>query len=132
MNSNAKQGALDRFFGLSENGTDARTELVAGLTTFMTMAYIIAVNPAILSRPAGGEGPPLAATVAATCIAAAVPTLLMGLWANYPIALASGLGLNAALAAAVSQAHGITWQAMMGVVFVEGCIVAVLVVTRLR
>ena len=132
MNSNAKQGALDRFFELRENGTDARTELVAGLTTFMTMAYIIAVNPAILSRPAGGEGPPLAATVAATCIAAAVPTLLMGLWANYPIALASGLGLNAALAAAVSQAHGITWQAMMGVVFVEGCIVAVLVVTRLR
>lgn len=125
-------GLLDRFFRLSENKTDVRTEVIAGLTTFMTMAYIIAVNPAILSRPAHGEGPPLAATVAATCIAAAVPTLLMGFWANYPIALASGLGLNAALAAAISHAHGVTWQAMMGVIFIEGCIIAVLVLTRAR
>lgn len=126
-------GWCERVFHLRENGTNVRTELVAGTTTFMTMAYIIAVNPAILSRPpGGGEGPAAQATVAATCLAAAIPCLLMGLWANYPLALASGMGLNAALVAAISVAEGITWQAMMGVVFVEGCIVAVLVLTRTR
>jgi len=128
----ASGGILERVFHLAENRTDVRTEVVAGITTFMTMAYIIVVNPSILSRPAAGGGPSQTATVAATCLAAAVPTLLMGLWANYPLALASGLGLNAALAAAISAAHGITWQTMMGVVFVEGCIVAVLVMTRTR
>lgn len=128
----APSGFLERAFQLSANGTNVRTEIVAGITTFMTMAYIIVVNPAILSRPAGGAGPPFAATVAATCVAAAIPTLLMGVWANYPLALASGLGLNAALAAAVSVERGITWQAMMGVVFVEGLIVAILVLTKTR
>ncbi len=125
-------GPLDRLFQLRENGSNVQTEVIAGITTFMTMAYIIVVNPSILAHPASGEGPSQTATVAATCIAAAVPTLLMGFWANYPLALASGLGLNAALAAAISAAHGITWQAMMGVVFIEGCIVAVLVLTKTR
>lgn len=125
-------GILERVFRLAENKTSVRTEVIAGLTTFMTMAYIIVVNPAILSHPAGGPGPSQTATVAATCIAAAIPTIVMGFWANYPIALASGLGLNAALAAAISTAHGITWQAMMGVIFVEGCIIAVLVLTKTR
>lgn len=124
---------FDRTFHLAENGTTVRTEVIAGITTFMTMAYIIAVNPAVLSRPpGGGDGPALHATVAATCLAAALPTLLMGFWANYPIALASGMGLNAALVATISVSAGITWQTMMGVVFVEGCIIAVLVLTRTR
>ena len=124
---------LERTFRLTENRTTVRTEVVAGITTFMTMAYIIAVNPAILSRPpGGGDGPALQATVAATCLAAALPTLMMGLWANYPIALASGMGLNAALVATISVTEGITWQTMMGVVFIEGCIIAVLVMTRTR
>jgi AGZA family xanthine/uracil permease-like MFS transporter len=126
-------GWLDRTFRLRENKTTARTEVLAGLTTFMTMAYIIAVNPAILSRPpGGGAGPALHATVAATCLGAAIPTILMGLWTNYPLALASGMGLNAALVAAIGSGEGITWQTMMAVVFVEGCIIALLVLTRTR
>ncbi|MGC8667042.1 MAG: NCS2 family permease [Chthonomonadales bacterium] len=127
---------LERLFHISQYRTSVRTEVLAGVTTFMTMAYIIIVNPAILagspSHP-GPLGPSLfAPTVTATCLAAAIPTLLMGLWANYPFALASGMGLNAALVAAVGSGPGITWQVMMGVVFVEGAIVAVLVLTRLR
>jgi len=127
---------LERLFHLRERGTTPRTELVAGVTTFLTMAYIIAVNPLILAgtpeRP-GPLGPDLfPAVVTATCLGAALPTLLMGLWANYPLALASGMGLNAALAAAVSVERGITWQAMMGVIFVEGAIITVLVLTRVR
>lgn len=136
MNAKASastEGWLERWFRLRENGTTPRTELLAGITTFMTMAYIIAVNPSILSRaPGGGSGPALHATVAATCLGAAIPTLLMGLWTNYPLALASGMGLNVALVSAVSASEGITWQAMMGVVFIEGCIIAVLVMTRTR
>lgn len=122
---------LERIFSLAQNRTDVRTELIAGLTTFMTMAYIIVVNPLILSGSAHG-GPQMAATVTATCIGAAVPTLLMGFWANYPIALASGMGLNAAVVAATVAQPGVTWQTMMGVIFIEGAIITVLVLTGLR
>lgn len=124
----ARRPLLDRWFGLSARGTTVRTEILAGLTTFMTMAYIVAVNPLILAH----SGLPIPATVTATCIGAALPTLLMGIWANYPLALASGMGLNAALVAAISLQRGITWQAMMGVVFAEGVIISILVLTRLR
>jgi len=120
---------LERLFGLKAAGTSVRVEIVAGLTTFMTMAYIIFVNPVILS--AGGLGPPKAATAAATCVAAAIPTIAMGLWSNYPFALASGMGLNAALAGLIT-AEGVPWQTAMGVVFIEGTIVAILVLTRVR
>jgi AGZA family xanthine/uracil permease-like MFS transporter len=122
---------LERLFRLSENRTNVRTEIIAGITTFMTMAYIIAVNPIVLCLNPAHPGPPLAATIAATCLAAALPCILMGLWANYPLALASGMGLNSLLIISVS-AGGVSWQTMMGVVFVEGFIITVLVLTNLR
>jgi AGZA family xanthine/uracil permease-like MFS transporter len=106
--------------------------VVAGITTFMTMAYIIAVNPLVLAGNPAQPGPPIAATIAATCLGAAIPTLLMGLWANYPLALASGMGLNSAVIAAVGMQQGVTWQTMMGVIFLEGLVITVLVITRLR
>ena len=123
---------LERLFLLRENGTNVRIELLAGLTTFMTMAYIVVVNPLVLAGAGGSGGPPISATVTATCLGAALPTLLMGLWARYPIALASGMGLNAAVAATIATTPGVTWQTMMGVVFVEGVIISVLVATGLR
>ncbi len=119
---------LERLFKLKANNTDVKTEVIAGVTTFMTMAYIIFVNPTILEA----AGLPKVPTVAATALAAAIPTLLMGLLANYPFALASGMGLNAALAYTVVVGMGLPWQTAMGIIFVEGFIIAVLVVTRVR
>lgn len=118
---------LDRVFALRERGTTVEREVIAGLATFMTMAYIIFVNPQVLKA----AGMPLEAVAAATCIAAAIPTLLMGIWANYPFALASGMGLNAALAMHATK-PGMDWQTMMGVIVVEGVIISVLVLTRVR
>ncbi len=118
---------LDRLFGLEERDTTVQREVIAGLATFMTMAYIIFVNPQVLKT----AGMPIEAVAAATCIAAAVPTLIMGLWANYPFALASGMGLNAALAMQATR-PGMDWQTMMGVIVVEGAIVTILVLTRVR
>src|SRR2546421_12430257 len=115
---------LDRVFRLRANHTDPSTEILAGLTTFMTMAYIIVVNPLVLAGTAGHAGPPLAATVAATCLGAAIPTLLMGLWANYPLALASGMGLNGVLIVAGGTLPGITWQGMVGGIFLGGLILS--------
>ena len=114
-------------FALHERGTNVRREVVAGLATFMTMAYIILVNPMILA----GAGMPAAAVVAATCLGAAVPTLAMGLWANYPFALASGMGLNAAVVIAATH-PGVTWQTMMGVIVVEGALVTLFVLAGIR
>src|ERR1044071_1498685 len=90
-------GFLERTFRLSEHGTSVRTEFVAGATTFLTMAYILFVNPSILSKAGMDQG----AVFVATCIASAVSTLVMALYANYPIALAPGMGLNAFFAFAV-------------------------------
>src|SRR5689334_22255461 len=118
---------LDRLFQLRANRTDLRSEVLAEITTFMTMAYIIVVNPVVLAGSAAHPGPPLAATVAATCLGAGIPTLLMGLWANYPLALASGMGLNSVLILAVGTMPGLTWQAMMGVIFLEGLTITILV-----
>ena len=98
---------LERYFQLSAHGTTARTEVVAGLTTFLTMAYIIFVNPDILSA----AGMPRDSVFVATCLAAALGSLIMGLYANYPIALAPGMGLNAYFAFTVVQGMGFTWQA---------------------
>ncbi|MFQ6132149.1 MAG: NCS2 family permease [Armatimonadota bacterium] len=120
---------LEKVFKLSENGTTPRTELLAGLTTFMTMAYIIFANPFILAELVGEEH--LVALTAATCLAAAIPTLVMGLYANYPFAIASGMGLNAALVAACA-AHQLDWRVGMGIIFVEGAIVTILVLSGLR
>ncbi|HRZ37113.1 MAG TPA: NCS2 family permease [Candidatus Paceibacterota bacterium] len=119
--------AWHRFFDFDAHKTTPRKEAMAGLVTFMTMAYIVFVNPAMLA----GAGMSKAAVVTATCLGAAVPTLLMGLWAKYPLALASGMGLNAALVMQASQ-PGMTWQTMMGVVVVEGALVTLLVLTGVR
>jgi AGZA family xanthine/uracil permease-like MFS transporter len=123
-------GTLGAFFRFSERGTNFRTEVLAGLTTFMTMAYIIFVNPAILGTE--GTGLPVSGVFFATCVAAAVACIAMGLVANYPLALASGLGLNAIVAFTLILGLGLSWQEAMAVVVVEGVLVTVLVLTNLR
>lgn len=107
---------LERLFGLKAQGTSVRTEALAGATTFLTMAYIIVVNPAIL----GEAGLPVAAVAAATCLSAGVASILMGLFANYPIALAPGMGLNAYFAYTVVIGMGVPWQTALGCVFISG------------
>jgi AGZA family xanthine/uracil permease-like MFS transporter len=127
---------IARYFELAERGATLGGEVRGGLTTFMVMAYIIFVNPAILSFagvPAlAGQGPPFAATQAATCLVAGVLTIVMGLATNYPLALASGMGLNAAVAFQLVAGLKLPWQAAMGVVFLEGVAITVLVLTGLR
>ena len=119
---------LEKFFKLKENGTDVRTELLAGLTTFLTMAYIIFVNPSIL----GDAGMPKDSVFVATCLAAALGTLIMGLYANYPIALAPGMGLNAYFAYAVVIGMGIPWQVALGSVFISGCLFILVSIFKIR
>ncbi len=119
---------LTTFFKLDESKTDVRTEVLAGITTFLTMAYIIFVNPLIL----GDAGMDKGAVFVATCLAAAGATLLMGLYANYPIALAPGMGLNAYFAYGVVLGMGVSWQIALGAVFVSGFLFLVLTVTRVR
>jgi AGZA family xanthine/uracil permease-like MFS transporter len=119
---------LARTFKLEEHQTDVRTELLAGLTTFLTMAYIIFVNPNILAD----AGMPHDAVFVATCIAAAIGTIIMGMYANYPIAMAPGMGLNAYFAYAVVKGMGFTWQAALGAVFISGCLFLLVSVFRIR
>jgi AGZA family xanthine/uracil permease-like MFS transporter len=121
-------GWMERVFKLEEHGTNVRTELLAGLTTFLTMAYIIFVNPSIL----GDAGMPKDAVFVATCIAAALGSLVMGLYANYPIALAPGMGLNAYFAYGVVGGMGYSWEAALGAVFVSGCLFVLVSVLRIR
>jgi AGZA family xanthine/uracil permease-like MFS transporter len=127
---------LEGYFRLREHGSTVGTEVLAGLTTFMVMAYIIFVNPAILSFagiPAlQSQGVPFAATLAATCLVAAVATAAMGLVANYPLALASGMGLNAVVAFQLIAAQKLPWPAAMGVIFLEGVAITVLVLVGVR
>ena len=127
---------LARYFGFRERGATLAGEVRGGLTTFMVMAYIIFVNPAILSFagvPAlAGKGPSFAATQAATCLVAGVMTMAMGLAANYPLAVASGMGLNAAVAFQLIAGLKLPWPAAMGVVFLEGVAITVLVLTGFR
>jgi adenine/guanine/hypoxanthine permease len=119
---------LDRFFQLTENHTTVRRELLGGLTTFMTMAYIIVVNPQILAQ----AGMPAEGVLFATCISAAAATLVMGLYANYPIALAPGMSLNAYFTYSVCIGMHIPWQTALGVVFISGVLFLLLTVTRVR
>ena len=119
---------LEKFFKLSENGTDVRTEIVAGITTFMTMAYILAVNPNVLSATGMDHG----AVFTATALASLIGTLLMALLANYPFALAPGMGLNAYFAYTVVLGMGYTWQVALTAVFVEGIVFIVLSLTNVR
>jgi len=126
-------GGLDSYFNLSERGTNVGTEIRAGLTTFMVMAYIIFVNPSILSSgPLEGLGPPFLPTVVATALAAGILTIAMGLIANYPFALAAGLGLNAVVAFELILGRGFTWQEAMAIIIWEGLVILVLVLTGLR
>jgi AGZA family xanthine/uracil permease-like MFS transporter len=119
---------LERLFKLKQSGSDARTEMLAGLTTFLTMAYIIFVNPSIL----GDAGMPREAVFVATCLVAALGSAVMGLYANYPIAMAPGMGLNAYFAYAVVLGMGVPWQAALGAVFVSGCLFILVSVFGLR
>ena len=119
---------LEKFFKLNENGTDVRTEIVAGITTFMTMAYILAVNPNVLSATGMDHG----AVFTATALASLIGTLLMALLANYPFALAPGMGLNAYFAYTVVLGMGYTWQIALTAVFVEGIVFIVLSLTNVR
>jgi adenine/guanine/hypoxanthine permease len=119
---------IERCFKLAENQTSVRQELVGGLTTFLTMAYIIVVNPQIL----GQAGMPPEGVLFATCISAAVATLVMGLYANYPIALAPGMSLNAYFTYSVCLGMHIPWRTALGVVFFSGVLFLVLTVTRVR
>src|SRR6266436_5542235 len=122
------QSLLDRVFELARHGTDVRTELIAGLTTFLTMVYIVFVNPAIL----GNAGMDKGAVFAATCIAAAASTLVMAFYANYPIALAPGMGLNAFFAFTVVLTYKYTWQQALAGVFCSGVIFLLISVFRIR
>jgi AGZA family xanthine/uracil permease-like MFS transporter len=119
---------LESRFQLKAHGTDVRTELMAGLTTFLTMAYIIFVNPNILSQAGMDTG----AVFVATCVAAAVGTAIMALYANYPIALAPGMGLNAYFTFGVVMGMGYTWQVALGAVFLSGLIFLVLSILPVR
>ncbi len=119
---------LEQVFKLGENKTNVRTEVVAGITTFLTMAYIIFVNPAILSE----AKMPFGAVFAATCIAAAIGCFLMAFLANYPIALAPGMGLNAYFAFGVVGGMGHSWQVALGCVFISGILFFVISVLPIR
>ena len=121
-------GGLDGFFKLSENGSSVRTELLAGLTTFLTMAYIIFVNPSILETTGMDRG----AVFVATCIAAALGSAIMAFLPRWPIGMAPGMGLNAFFAFTVVGAMGFTWQQALGAVFISGVIFLILTVTGVR
>ena len=119
---------LNKLFKLEENHTNVKTEVLAGITTFMTMAYILAVNPTMLSA----AGMDATAVLIATCLAAFVGTLAMALLANYPFALAPGMGLNAYFAYTVCGNMGYDWRVALMAVFIEGIIFVVLSLTNVR
>jgi len=119
---------FERIFALKQHGTTVRTEVIAGLTTFLTMAYIVVVNPSILAE----TGMPLAAVAAATCLAAAFGSIVMGLAANYPLALAPGMGLNAYFTYTVVKGMGVPWETALGCVFLSGVAFAVLTLVGVR
>ena len=119
---------LERVFHLRENHTTVRRELLGGLTTFMTMAYVVVVNPRILSE----AGMPVEGVLFATCISAAIATLIMGFWANYPIALAPGMSLNAYFTYSIVIGRGVPWQTALGVVFFSGTLFLILTLTNIR
>src|SRR5262249_47458157 len=125
---NSISDTLERLFKLSENNTTIRIELAAGLTTFLTMAYIIFVNPQILSE----AGVPYSGALFATCLSAAVGSLMMGLIANYPFALAPGMGLNAYFTYTVVKTMGYDWRVALGAVFISGVVFLILTLARIR
>ncbi|WP_225732306.1 MULTISPECIES: NCS2 family permease [unclassified Nocardia] len=128
------RGRLDAYFGVSQTGSTVRRELMAGTVTFLAMSYVLAVNPAILGDQGalGDKGIPMQAVFTATAVAAVFGTLVMGIWARYPIALAPGMGLNAFFAFTVVQQMGIPWQTALSGTFLSGLIFLVLAVTKVR
>jgi AGZA family xanthine/uracil permease-like MFS transporter len=129
-------GALAQYFRFAERATNLGTEIRAGVTTFMVMAYIIFVNPIILGfigvPGLEGKGLPFPATLTVTCLTAGVLTIAMGLWSNYPLALAPGMGLNAVVAFDLVAGRGLTFPQAMTVIFLEGLVITILVLTRFR
>lgn len=119
---------LEKLFQLTAHGTNVRTEIIAGLTTFLTMAYIIFVNPMMMADAGIDPG----AAFVATCLAAAIGSLIMGLWANYPIALAPGMGLNAFFSYTVVGSMGYSWEVALGAVFISGCMFFLLSIFKIR
>src|SRR5579862_1715413 len=119
---------LQRLFDLQGHGTTVRTEIFAGLTTFLTMAYIVVVNPLIL----GEAGLPVAGVAVATCLSAGFGSILMGLLSNYPLALAPGMGLNAYFTYTVVKGMGLPWQTALGCVFISGVAFLLLTVAGVR
>src|ERR1700733_2763874 len=119
---------LEHYFGFSAHATNWRTEILAGFTTFITMAYIIFVNPSLLSQ----TGMPLAAVTTSTCLCAAFGSILMGALANYPLALAPGMGLNAYFTYTVVKGMGVPWQTALGAVFLSGVIFLLLTFGGIR
>src|SRR5437899_9681690 len=129
-------GLVSRYFGFKERQTDLATEVRAGFTTFMVMAYIIFVNPLILGFAGvpglDGKGLPFSATLTVTCLTAGLLSIAMGLFSRYPFALAPGMGLNAVVAFELVAGRGLTWPQAMTVVFCEGLVITILVLTRFR
>ena len=121
-------GFFERQFGLAKAGTNTRTEVIAGVTTFLTMAYIVFVNPSILANAGMDKG----AVFVATCLAAAISTLIMALYANYPIALAPGMGLNAFFAFTLVLGYKYTWQQALAFVFISGVLALIISISPLR
>ncbi|GAA5143970.1 NCS2 family permease [Thalassotalea piscium] len=121
-------GLIERFFKLSEHRTNIKTELMAGLTTFVTMSYIMFLNPIIMSK----TGMPFDGLFLATCLGAAIATIMMGLYANWPVGLAPGMGLNAFFTFSVVGGMGYSWQVALGAVFLSGVIFVFMSVTKLR
>ncbi|CCQ12354.1 Xanthine/uracil/thiamine/ascorbate permease family protein [Pseudoalteromonas luteoviolacea B = ATCC 29581] len=119
---------LERLFAIKAQGSSVKRECIAGLTTFITMVYIVFVNPAMLAEAGMDHG----AAFVATCLAAAIGCFIMGFWANYPIALAPGMGLNAFFTYGVVLGMGYTWQAALGAVFVSGCMFLLLSLFKVR
>jgi AGZA family xanthine/uracil permease-like MFS transporter len=119
---------LNKFFKLDENGTDVKTEIIAGVTTFLTMAYILAVNPMILAD----AGMPFSGVLTATILVAALSSILMGLYANLPFALAPGMGINAFFTYSMVKAMGISWQTALGAVFISGIVFLLMTIFRMR
>ncbi|WML48251.1 NCS2 family permease [Neobacillus sp. PS3-34] len=126
--SPSNSGLLEKLFKLSERKTNTKTEILAGLTSFLTMSYIIFVNPIILHD----AGIPKEAALAATIYASVFCTLLMALWANFPVAVAPGMGLNAFFAYTVVLGHGLSWQTALGAVFISGIVFLLLTITGVR
>ncbi|WP_275540744.1 NCS2 family permease [Pseudidiomarina homiensis] len=122
------QSVLEKLFKIKAQGSSVKAEVIGGITTFLTMAYIIFVNPSILSQAGMDQG----AVFVATCLAAAIGCLIMGLWANYPVALAPGMGLNAFFTYSVVLGMGYTWQAALGAVFFSGILFFLLSALRIR